>query len=124
MLGRGLGALVAILLLAPPLAQAQEPSRERGAPDSLPADRWVASDKAAHLFAGAWSAGAGYAVADRLGADRAGRRAGAVAAGLAAGIAKEAFDRYVQDEPFSWKDLAADAAGILLLVGVTAAAEP
>ena len=87
-------------------------------------DRWLAPDKAAHVFGGYWTAGGGYALAGRLDADRTDRRAAAVAAGAVAGIGKELFDLLVQKERFSWKDLVADAAGIALLVAVTGAAEP
>jgi uncharacterized protein YfiM (DUF2279 family) len=124
--------LVALLLILEASSLcAQEPvtatsraSLAAAPPDSLPADRWIAPDKAAHVFAGFWTAGVGYAAASRLDAEAPERRAAAVAAGLTAGVAKEAFDALVQRERFSWKDLVADAAGILLLVAVTAAAEP
>jgi len=124
--------LVALfLVLGASSLNAQEPvtatsraSLTAAHPDSLPADRWLAADKAAHVFGGYWAAGAGYVAASRLDADSGERRGAAVAAGLVAGVAKEAFDRLVQRERFSWKDLAADAAGVLLLVAVTAAAEP
>ena len=92
--------------------------------DQLPADRWLAPDKAAHVFGGFWSAGAGYAVASALDADTTERRTAAVTAGLCAGLAKEAFDAFVQHERASWRDLVADMAGVALLVAVTAVAEP
>ena len=87
-------------------------------------DRWLAPDKAAHVFGGYWSAGAGYALAGRAEGSGSERRASAIAAGAVAGIGKELFDLVIQGERFSWKDLVADAAGIALLVAVTAAAEP
>jgi uncharacterized protein YfiM (DUF2279 family) len=111
-----------VLALGAPSLNAQEAVPAHS--DSLPADRWLAPDKAAHVFGGYWTASAGYAAASRLDADSDERRGAAIAAGLLAGVAKEAFDALVQRERFSWKDLVADAAGILLLVAVTAAAEP
>jgi uncharacterized protein YfiM (DUF2279 family) len=110
--------------LALAIAATTAPAQTEGTRDSVEVDRWIAPDKAAHVFAGAWSAGAGYAAASWLEGDRSERRAAAVATGLAAGLAKEAFDRYVQKERFSWKDLVADALGIAILVGATTAAEP
>ncbi len=115
-LGGVIRVFFSLLLVAAP-ARAQSPA------DSLP-DPWLSPDKPAHVFAGFWSAGVGYAAADRADGDRAQRRLAAVATGLAAGIAKEAFDRWGQDERFSWKDLTADVAGIGLLLAVMAAAEP
>ncbi|MFN2420961.1 MAG: hypothetical protein ABR527_06225 [Gemmatimonadota bacterium] len=120
---RGIAVTLACLFLSVGPLTAQE-ARSAARADSLPPDEWLALDKAAHVFGGFWSAGAGYGVAGRYDADRAGQRAGAVAAGAVAGLAKEAFDRWVQQERFSWKDLAADAVGIALLLGLTAAAEP
>lgn len=86
-------------------------------------DRWFGSDKAMHVFAGFWTAGAGYATSAALGGDRGGRRASALAVGTAAGLAKEAFDAAVQGERFSWKDLVADAIGIGALLGLVVAVE-
>lgn len=114
----GVGLSAALGLSVPTRAQTVAST------DSLEMDRWIAPDKAAHVFAGGWSAGAGYAAASWLEADRSERRTAAVATGLAAGLAKEAFDRYVQKEYWSWKDLVADALGIAIMVGATAAAEP
>jgi uncharacterized protein YfiM (DUF2279 family) len=115
-------ALACLFLFADPLAAQKVPSAARS--DSLPPDEWLAADKAAHVFAGFWSAGAGYAAAGGLDVDRDGRRTAAITVGIAAGLAKEAFDRWAQEERFSWKDLAADGVGIALLVAVTTAAEP
>jgi uncharacterized protein YfiM (DUF2279 family) len=115
-------ALACLFLSADPLAAQKVSSAARS--DSLPPDEWLAVDKAAHVFGGFWSAGAGYAAAGRLDVDRDGRRTAAITVGIAAGLAKEAFDRWAQEERFSWKDLAADIVGIALLVAVTTAAEP
>lgn len=112
-----------LFLAAVTPSPAQEPPAPERSRDTTP-DRWLGPDKAAHVFGGYWSAGVGYAAASRLDADRSGRRAAAIGAGAVAGLAKEAFDRFVQKERFSWKDLVADAAGIAILLAVTAAAEP
>lgn len=85
-------------------------------------DRWLAPDKALHVAGGYDAAALGYAAGARLGYDPGERRAAAIAAGVAAGLAKEAWDRWLQDRPWSWKDLVADGVGIALLVGLTAAA--
>jgi len=118
-LRRATGTAALLFLLAAPLRGQAAVSPA----DTLPPDRWLAPDKPAHVFAGYFAAGATWGAADRLGADRSERRAAALASGIGAGILKEAFDRWVQDERFSWKDLVADAAGIALFLAVSAAAE-
>lgn len=106
-------AFAALLAAAPVAAQTA---------DSLPPDRWIAPDKPAHVFAGYWTAGAGWIAADALGGDFDERRAAALTAGLTAGLAKEAFDKFIQHERFSWKDLLADTIGIALFLAVSEAA--
>lgn len=126
MLGRPVLLALALSLGASSL-NAQETVRDRDSlPESSrgPSDRWLAPDKAAHVFAGFWTAGAGYATASALDADASERRATVVTAGLCAGLAKEAFDAFVQHERPSWRDLVADMVGVALLVAVTAVAEP
>lgn len=88
------------------------------------ADRWIAPDKALHVAGGFDAAAFGYVSAARLDWEPSDRRTSAVIAGLAAGLAKEVYDRFFQERPWSWKDLVADGVGIAILVGVTAAAEP
>lgn len=97
------------------------PAAAQTAADAPP-DRWLAPDKPAHVFAGYWTAGAGWAATDRLGADGGERAAAALAAAVTAGLAKEAFDALVQGERFSWKDLAADMAGMALFLAAASAA--
>lgn len=126
---RGRPLLLALLFsVGASSLSAQEPAHRdsltESSSDRLPADRWLAPDKAAHVFGGFWTAGVGYAAASALDGDSADRRTAAVAAGLAAGLAKEAFDAFVQHERASWRDLVADMAGVALLVAVTAVAEP
>jgi uncharacterized protein YfiM (DUF2279 family) len=87
------------------------------------ADRWLGPDKPAHAFVAGWTTGVGYASAIQLDWDPADRRRAAVTVGLAASLTKEAFDRWIDGEPFSFKDLAADAVGIAAFVALSAAAE-
>ena len=89
----------------------------------IPRDDWRGADKPVHAFAAGWTAGAGYAAGVELDWDAADRRLAAVGAGVAASLAKEALDRWTQDEPFSFKDLAADAVGIAAFVALTAVAD-
>jgi uncharacterized protein YfiM (DUF2279 family) len=86
-------------------------------------DRWLGPDKPVHAFAAGWIAGAGYAAALELDWEPADRRRGAICAALVASVAKEARDRWTRDQPFSFKDLAADAAGIAAVVALTALAD-
>lgn len=85
-------------------------------------DAWLAPDKPVHAFAAGWTAGAGYAAALELDWDPADRRLAGISAALAASIGKEARD-WTRGEPFSLKDLAADAIGIAAVVGLTAVAD-
>jgi uncharacterized protein YfiM (DUF2279 family) len=86
-------------------------------------DRWLGPDKPVHAFMAGWIAGAGYAAALELEWAPADRRRAAVGAALTASLAKEALDRWTQDEPFSFKDLVADAIGIAAFVALSAAAD-
>ena len=85
------------------------------------ADRWLGPDKPVHVLAAGWTSGAGYAAGIELGWDPADRRRAAIAAALAVSLAKEAHDRWTGRGPFSFKDLAADAAGIVAFVALSAA---
>lgn len=86
-----------------------------------PADRWLARDKAMHLGASFGIALGGYLVlTEGAGLDRTPARPLAAGAALAAGLAKEyADERRTRHPLFSWKDLAADAAGVALALAVT-----
>lgn len=86
-------------------------------------DRWLGPDKPVHVFAAGWIAGAGYGAALELDWEPADRRRAAIGAALTASLAKEARDRWTRDQPFSFKDLAADAVGIAIVVAVTALAD-
>ncbi|MFN2383165.1 MAG: hypothetical protein ABR559_02755 [Gemmatimonadota bacterium] len=125
--GAGLFALCprAVAAQGPAHLAASQGTGLRGDPPIEPAapDRWLGPDKPIHVFAGWWVGAAAYGAAAAADAEPAERRLAAAAASLAAGIAKETFDATVQGEPFSWKDLAADAAGLAALLAFTLAAE-
>jgi uncharacterized protein YfiM (DUF2279 family) len=87
---------------------------------SGPADRWLGPDKPVHAFAAGWTAGAGYAAGIELEWRPADRRRAAIVAGLAASLGKETLD-WTRGRPFSFKDLAADLAGIAAFVALSAA---
>lgn len=118
--------LLALALPTSTSAQGRESSSpELDAPsEAAEPDRWLAPDKAAHVFAGFYAAGAGYVGATALDLEPAERKGSAVATGIVAGLAKEAFDSLVQGERFSWRDLVADGIGIALFVSLVALAEP
>ncbi len=113
------GTLLTILALVAAIpASGQKP------PGTAPtATDWLASDKPVHVLAAYIAAGSGYAAGIETGWEPADRRRAAIATAVAASLAKEAFDVGVQGERWSWKDLGADAVGILLFVGLTLAAE-
>jgi len=84
------------------------------------ADHWLGPDKPVHALAAGWTAGAGYAAGIELEWRPADRRRAAIAAGLAASLGKESLD-WTRGRPFSFKDLAADLAGVAAFVALTAA---
>ena len=65
-----------------------------------------------HFFVAGFSESVGFGVARTLGAGRDGALASGVAVGVAVSIGKELFDRRAGG-PFSVRDLAWDAAGLL-----------
>lgn len=103
-------ALAALAVAAPSVAQERT-------------DAWLGPDKPVHALGAAWTAGAAYAVGVELEWDPADRRRAAAGAALAAAVAKEAYDRWTQGESFSFKDLAAGAAGLAAFVALSAAAD-
>lgn len=79
------------------------------------ADRWLAKDKADHLIVSAFLAGAGYYLArEEMGQSRDSAANLAVAFSLTAGLGKEIRDELRRSGGASFKDLAADAAGVIL----------
>jgi uncharacterized protein YfiM (DUF2279 family) len=89
----------------------------------VPEDSWTDPDKPLHAFAGAWTAGASYAYGVEREWSPADRRRAAAGVALGVAVAKEAYDRWTQDERFSFKDLAAGVAGAAAVLALTAAAD-
>lgn len=81
-----------------------------GPPQHAPADSWFARDKLNHFVVSFVTQGVGHAVLRERGLEyrEAAWTAGAFTAAL--GLSKEAWD-VRRGRAFSWKDLAADAAG-------------
>lgn len=77
-----------------------------------PADRWLAEDKARHFAMSFAVTGMAYGAA-RVGLEPSPARAAAVGMAVALGIGKEVAD-VRGGGPFSFKDLAWDAAGVAL----------
>lgn len=88
-----------------------------------PPDNWLGGDKPVHALAGAWTAGAAYAAGVELGWDPVNRRRAGIGAALTISLVKEAYDRWTQDERFSFKDLAAGTAGAVVFVALSSAAD-
>lgn len=99
----------------PPLA-APRPAADSLCPPPRPADDWVGRDKVLHAAGSLLlTLSAQYVLTDKL--DLSNARALPVAAGatLALGVLKEVADSRRPVGPlFSWRDLAADAAGVAL----------
>lgn len=100
--------------------RARSTVRERSAPHDGPHDRWWARDKAKHLVGSAlWTLSTQYVLVAKADWSEGDALPVSIASGVAVGLAKEVYDR--QTPPayhFSTKDLAADAAGIALAVGI------
>lgn len=79
---------------------------------AVPADRWLAEDKARHFAMSFAATGMSYGAA-RLALEPATARATAVGAAVAMGIGKELWD-VARGGPFSVKDLVWDALGVAL----------
>lgn len=84
------------------------------------ADRWWARDKAQHVaFSFLWTLSTQYVLVDKAGWSNHAALPVAAGSGAAVGLSKEWIDwRYGPAHRFSTRDLVADAAGILLAVGV------
>lgn len=80
-------------------------------------DEWVARDKGLHAAASAVIAAGGYGASAPWIEERAGRVAVGASVALTAGVAKELWDATGHGDP-SWKDLAADALGTAIGVGL------
>ncbi len=82
-------------------------------------DPWLAFDKAQHAaFSFFWTLGSQYALVNKLDFSERGALPLSVGMSAAVGLAKEYYDWRVRTGYFSRRDLVADAAGILLAVGL------
>jgi putative lipoprotein len=81
-------------------------------------DRWLGRDKGLHFAASAAIAAAGYAASSPWIERPAGRAAVGASLALSAGVAKEIWDAREGGGDPSWKDLAWDAIGTAVGVGV------
>ncbi len=75
-------------------------------------DRWFAADKAKHFFTSMFVQTAAFSALRTTGMSRQGSLIGAAAITAGVGIGKELYDRKYGGDP-SFKDLAADGAGIV-----------
>jgi len=129
-------ALVGLWLVAPAAAQMPEAARYEGwtwaarplptplAADTLrrPSDHWLGRDKALHA-AGSFllTLSAQYVLTAKGGADEADALPFAAGTALFLGVMKEVADaRHPRHPHFCWRDLTADALGVLLAAGVIA----
>ena len=89
-------------------------------PPSAPApDRWWARDKARHVvFSGLWTLSAQYVLVRKAGWTEGDALPASIAAAAAVGLAKEGYDAARPAGTASGRDLAANAVGIGLAVGV------
>lgn len=85
-----------------------------------PADRWFARDKLKHLtFSFLWTLSAQYVLVDKVGWSNRAALPAAAGSSAAVGLSKEVFDWTIgPTRRFSTRDLAADAVGIALALGV------
>lgn len=81
-----------------------------GPPRDDPPDRWFGRDKVKHFVVSALIQGAGHSVLRANGFEYREAAWTAGAATLGVGVGKEVWDRH-RGRAFSWRDLAADAAG-------------
>ena len=75
-------------------------------------DRWLSADKAKHFFTSAFVQSASFSAFREVRVSRKGSLIGATAMSAAVGVGKELYDRKFGGDP-SFRDLAADGAGIL-----------
>ncbi len=100
-------ALALLLLLAGPLGAAGSEVQGR--------DEWISQDKLLHLLTSAYLVGFSYrAYHDGFNNPPDNSRVFAVSVTALAGMGKEVYDLKQPERTASWKDFAADAAGIVL----------
>lgn len=131
----GLGLLALLLVHWPPEAEALPPSpgdsltassvaftlryEAPSASKASPPDRWMAWDKAKHLVGSAlWTLSTQYVLVNKADWTEGDALPVSIASGAAIGMAKEWYDASHTAEDASARDLAADAMGIGLAVGV------
>jgi uncharacterized protein YfiM (DUF2279 family) len=100
--------LTSVLLLLALQQQTLELPGHRPAPSG---DRWIAEDKARHMFTSMALVNFAAAGARIVGLENKDALVPAIAGAAAAGILKEVYDKRV-GKPFSFRDLAWDAVGI------------
>jgi hypothetical protein len=89
------------------------------APPAPERDRWLGRDKARHVvFSGLWTLSAQYVLVRKAGWSTGDALPASVATAAAVGLAKEGYDATRPDGTASGRDLAANAVGIGLAVGV------
>ncbi len=91
----------------------RSPLSTLNSPNVQPPDSWFAPDKAKHFFTAAFVQTASFGGLRAMGASHRASLAGATAVTAAVSIGKELYDRQFGGDP-SWKDLAWDAAGLLV----------
>ncbi len=77
-----------------------------------PDDGWLSADKAKHFFTSAFVQSVAYSGLRTAAVSKKGSLVGATVVSAAVGVGKEVWDRKFGGDP-SWRDLAADGAGIL-----------
>lgn len=111
-----IGLTLLIFWLSPIVAPAQSATavRDSLADRMVDHDEWLAEDKAFHLASSAFlTAGGFYFFHQEQDVERNKNLRAAAGVALVLGIAKEVYDKRHPDKHVaSWKDLAADAAGI------------
>lgn len=78
-------------------------------------DRWFATDKAHHFLVSAFmTAAVNYTTREEISLDRDASQHISIGISLSVGLGKEIFDGTIRKRHFSYKDLVADCAGIVV----------
>lgn len=114
------GSVRSVVLIDAPRAHPPAPRARPIRPLSTSTDRWWAPDKAKHVaFSFLWTLGTQYVLVDKAGWSNQRAAPWSAGSGAAVGVTKEVYDRHTAGR-FSLRDLAADAVGIALALGVIA----
>ncbi len=106
---------IVIILLVFCGAACGSTTANRDTPQSKAKDEWLSEDKLVHALASAYLVGLSYRIYhSELNNPQSNSRVFAVSLSATAGIGKELYDMRKHDQTASWKDIAADAAGIVL----------